>query len=304
MEEKSNVDELVYLKQQKDIIEKARESMDKYRQVVEFQRKVITIYNEKWIKMDKSVDSVQEDIDWYVKEYIIPIQEREEELSKLENSLVTIPENHGMIAKVGKFFEKLIPGITKEGRQKRKIEDKKQTIEEEIKTYKTIIKRNPFIIFGANKDTKGLLLERMDISQLDKYSTMKNEPENYLKRNNSVKAIASNIKKDDMINMLITYPALKSEANILVNEFINNGLEAFNTKVGEIARTNNQNRKELVSQINLQEQENDSQDILNRITQQMENLVESLTPEELSEFEKRKAQSKVKDEYKSQEEHK
>lgn len=133
---------------------------------------------------------------------------------------------------------------------------------------------------------------------------MKNDPKNYLKRNNTVRSIANSIKKDDMISIINNYPALKSEANSLINEFVNNGLESFNAKIGEIVRTNNQDRKELVTQIELTEQENSNEDILDRISQQMQSLIDNLTPKELNEFENRKTQSKINDKHKSQEEQK
>lgn len=285
----SNIDRLLYLKQQRKIVEEAKKSTEKFKQIIQIQREVTTLSDEKWEKMEGCVEAVQEDIDWYVKEYIIPIQERQHELEKLENSLISIPEKHGIVGRVGKFFERFIPGITREGRQKRDIEKKRQTIEDEIETYKTIIKRNPFQIFGANKDIKSQLLEKIDVTQLDKYSTMKNEPKNYLKRDYSVKSIVDSIKRDDMMRLLNSYPALKGETNYLINELINNGLEGFNNKVGEIAKENSQ---ELIHQINFEMQENNDKDILNRITQEIQSLMSNLTPEELNEVKRRETENR------------
>lgn len=292
----SNIDRLLYLKQQRKIVEEAKKSTEKFKQIIQLQRKVTTLSYEKWEKMEGCVETVQEDIDWYVKEYIIPIQERQQELDKLENSLISIPEKHGIVGRVGKFFERFIPGITKEGRQKKDIEEKRQTIEDEIETYKTIIARNPFQILGANKDIKSQLLEKIDVTQLDKYSTMKNEPKNYLKRDYSVKSIVDNIKRDDMMRLLNSYPALKGETNYLINELINNGLEAFNNRVGKIAKENSQSKEELIHEINFEMQENNDKDILNRITQEIQSLMSNLTPEELQEVNRREKENTSKNE--------
>lgn len=304
----SNVDRLLYLKQQKDIVERARQSIEKSKQVAQLQKDVITLSYEKWDKVDSSVKSVQEDIDWYVKEYIIPIQEREQELDKLENSLINIPEKHGIVGRVGKFFERLIPGITKEGRQRRNIADKKQTLEKEIETYKFMIEKNPFEIFGANKDIKSQLIAKVDVTQLDKYSTMQNDPKNYLKPNNSVKSIADSVKIEDMTNFLKSYPSLEDEADYLTSELINNGIEAFSKMANQIARDNIQKKNDLITKIDFETQENDSKDIqenadkdiqedvskdiLDRITQQIQSIMNNLTPEELDELKRRDSQYK------------
>lgn len=291
----SNVDRLLYLKQQKDIVERTRHLIEKSKQIVEFQREVITLSHEKWTKIDSSVESVQGDIDWYVETYIIPIQEKQKEIEKLENSLISIPEKQTVIGKVGKFFERFIPGITKEGREKKKIADRKQTIEEEIEDYKLMIEKNPFKVFGANKDSKYQLLEKIDTTQLDKYSTMKNDSKNYLKPNNSVKSIANNIKREDMSNLLNSYPALKEESNNLVSELINNGMEAFNSRVVQIFKDSRQNKNELITKVDIEKQ-NDSKDILDRITQQIQSIMDNLTPQELDEIKRRELQDKAKDE--------
>lgn len=296
----SNIDRLLYLKQQKRIVEEAKELTEKFKQIIQLQGKVITLSHEKWGKMEGCVEAVQKDIDWYVKEYIIPIQERQQELDKLENSLISIPEKHGIVGRFGKFFERFIPGITKEGRQKRDIEEKRKTIQDEIETYKTIIERNPFQIFGANKDIKSQLLEKIDVTQLDKYSTMKNEPKNYLKRNYSVKSIADSIKREDMMKLLNSYPALKGETNYLINELINNGFEAFNNRLREIARENNQSKNELITQIGVEMQQNNDKGILNRITQEIQSLMSNLTPEELYEVKRRETENRQKDEPESE----
>lgn len=293
----SNVDRLLYLKQQKDMVEKSRQSIEKFEQILQLQKKVITLSYEKWEKLDSSVESVQEDIDRYVKEYIIPIQERQQELEKLGNSLINIPEKHGIVGKVAKFFEKFIPQITKEGRQRRKIEDKKQTIEGEIETYKSRLEKNPFEIFGANKDIKEQLLEKIDVTKLDKYSTMQNDPENYLKHNNSVKSIADSIKKEEMISLLDSYPALKGEANSLTSELINNGVDAFNRMAVQIAKDSVKKKNELIPQIDFEMQEDSDKDILDRIKQQIQSIMENLTPEELDEVNKRERQNEVSNEF-------
>ena len=113
-ETSSNVNKLLYLEQQKNMIEEARKSIQKFREITQFQRQINTLNYDKWSQMDASTESLQEDVDWYVTEYIIPIQERQQELDKLENSLISIPEKQGVVGRIGKFFEKFIPGITKE----------------------------------------------------------------------------------------------------------------------------------------------------------------------------------------------
>ena len=153
-----------------------------------------------------------------------------------------------------------------------------------------MIEKNPFKVFGANKDAKEQLLERMDITQLDKYSTMKNNPENHLKPNNNVKSIVDSIKREDMMHLLNSYPALKGEANYLINELINNGLEAFNNKVNQIVKDSSQKKNELSRKIELEGQEGSDKDILDRITQEIQNLMDNLTPEELEEVKKKELQ--------------
>lgn len=289
----SNIDRLLYLKQQKDIVERSRQAIDKFKQIAQFQKKVNTLYYEKWKKIDSSVESLQEDIDWYVKRYIMPIQERQQELDELKNSLISsIPEKQNILGKIGRFFERFIPGITKEGRQRIKIEDKKQTLEGEIETYSLMIEGNPFEILEANKDIKGQLLEKIDISKLDEYSTMQNDPKNYLKSNSSVKSIADSIKEEDMTSILDSYPALEEESNYLISEMIHNGLEAFNRMVSQIANNSIQMKNELIPQINFKTQEDSDKDILlDMITQQMQSLMDNLTSEELDEIKKRDLQN-------------
>lgn len=286
----SNIDKLLYLEQQKNMIEMARQSIEKFRQIAQFQRQVITLNHERWSKIDNVTESLQEDIDWYVTEYIIPIQERQQELDKLENSLINIPEKQGIVGRVGKFFERFIPGITKEGRQKRKIADEKQTIEGEIDTYKVMIEKNPFKILGANKEIKNELIGKMDVSKLDKYSTMKNNTKNYLKPNNSVKSITDSIKKEDMTNLLNSYPILEGESNNLISELINNGMESFNRMINKIAKDSTQKKNDLISQIDFEVQGDSSKDIVEDITKQIQSLMGNLTPEELQELNDRKKQ--------------
>lgn len=287
--ENSNVDKLLYLKQQKEIIEKARQATEKAKQVMQFQRELIIRYCEDWSKMDDCIGPVQEDIDWYTKEYILPIQEKEQELHKLEQSLMCVPQKHSII---GTFFERLVPGITKEGRQKRKLEKEKQEIKEEIDTYKAIKEKSPFTILGANKDSKEQLIERMDINQLDKYSTMKNDSKSNLKPNNSVKSIADKIKQEDMTKLLKSYPALKDEAGELIDEFISNGQEAFNQKIIQIVNSSSEQKRRLVSQIDLEMQEEDKT-ILDRITRQIQEIMDNLTPEEIAEIKNQEQQSEL-----------
>lgn len=280
----SNVSKLIYLRKQQHLIEEIRQLTEKFEQIPQIQTQVIKLNHDKWSKMDNSVESLQEDIDWYVKEYIIPMQEMQQELVKLENSLISIPEKQGIVGKVGSFFERFIPGITKDGRQKRNIEEKKQVIQSEIDTYKFMMEKNPFQIFGANKDIKDELLAIMDINQLDKYSSMKNDFSNRLKPNNSAKSIVDSIKIEDMNKLLSSYPALKKDASYLIHELISNGTEAFCTTIGQIAKNSSKTKNELMSQIDFKAQEDPDKDILDDITQQIQNLMNNLTPEELSEL--------------------
>lgn len=233
----------------------------------------------------------------YVKEYIIPIQERQQELDKLENSLINVPEKQGIVGKVGRFFEKFIPGITKEGRQRRDIKNRKHIIEGEIGTYKFMIEKNPFQIFVANKDVKEELVARMDVTQLDKYSTTQNDLKNYLKPNNSVKSIVDSIKREDMNNLLESYPVLKGESSHLISELINNGIEAFNAMVGKIAKDSTQKKNELIPQIDYEEQEGSDKDILNNITQQIQSIMNNLTPEQLDELKQREQKDELANEF-------
>lgn len=283
----SNVDRLLYLKEQKNMIERARTLIGKSKQIAQLQREVITLYHEKWGKLDASVESMQEDIDWYVKEYIAPIQEREKELSRLESSIISIPEKQSVFGRIGKLFERFIPGITKSGREKRKIDDKKQNIKEEIETYKLMIEKNPFKVLGANKDIKSQLLGRMDTTQLDKYSSMQNNQRNYLKPDNSVRSIANGLKREEMEKLLSSYPALSTEARSLINELINNGIESFNIMANQIFRDSNQNESELIGKIDFKGQESTDKDILDAITEQIQSLMDNLTPDELSEMNRR-----------------
>lgn len=294
-ETSSNVNKLLYLEQQKNMIEEARKSIQKFREITQFQRQINTLNHDKWSQMDASTESLQEDVDWYVTEYIIPIQERQQELDKLENSLISIPEKQGVVGRIGKFFEKFIPGITKEGRQRRNIADRKQTIEGEINTYKTMIERNPFKIFGANKDIKSELVEKMDLSQLDKYSTMKNNNKNSLRPKNNVKSIADSIKSEDMTNLLASYPMLEDESGNLIGELVNNGIESFNRRVNQIVKENTQKKDELISQIDFEVQEGNSKDIIEDITQQIQGLMNNLTLEELEELHNKREQNELDD---------
>lgn len=248
-EKDSKVDNLLYLKGQKRIIEIVGQFKEKNEQIMQFQRNVILLYHEKWSKMDSSVESIQEDIDDYTKEYIIPMQEKQQELHKLEETLICIPNNYNIIGRVGKFFERFIPGITKEGRIRRDIEERKETIKEEIETYRTIMEKHPFKIFGTNKDIKGQVLQRMDVTNLDKYSTMKNDPKNYLQPNNTVKSVVAKMKREEMTELLNSYPVLKAQMNYLIDELINNGFEAFNSKVTQILKDNSQKKSELISKL-------------------------------------------------------
>jgi hypothetical protein len=294
-ETSSNVVNYYIWSNKKNMIEEARKSIQKFREITQFQRQINTLNHDKWSQMDDSTESLQEDVDWYVTEYIIPIQERQQELDKLENSLISIPEKQGVVGKIGKFFEKFIPGITKEGRQRRNIADRKQTIEGEINTYKTMIERNPFKIFGANKDIKSELVEKMDLSQLDKYSTMKNNNKNSLRPKNNVKSIADSIKSEDMTNLLASYPMLEDESGNLIGELVNNGIEAFNRRVNQIVKENTQKKDELISQIDFEVQEGNSKDIIEDITQQIQGLMNNLTLEELEELHNKREQNELDD---------
>ncbi|MDE5830748.1 MAG: hypothetical protein K2H53_03620 [Clostridia bacterium] len=293
MEHKNNIDRLLYLKQQKNIVEKARQSIEEFEQITQLQRKVITLFHEKWMKMDDSVEPVQEDIDWYVKEYIIPIQEKQQELDNLENSLISIPEKQSIVGRVGKFFERFIPGITKEGRQRRSIENRRQVLKDEIDTCEVVIERTPFEIFGKDKDIKVELLAKMDVTQLDKYSTVQDDFRNNLDPNSSVKSIADSIKREDMTSLLDSYPALKGEANYLTDELINNGIEAFNKLVSQIVNNCTQKKNELIPQVDFGVQEGSDKDILNDIAQQIQTLMNDLTPEELDELKQIEQQDKL-----------
>ena len=249
-----NIDKILYLKQQLHIIEKARQLIEKGQQIVQFQGQVIKIEHDKWNEMDSCIEPMQGEIDWYVKEYIIPIQEKEKELNELENSLINVPQKQGIFGKVGKFFEKFMPGITKEGRQKRNIEDRRQTIQSEIDSYKLMIERNPFQVFGGNKDVKSEILARIDVNQLDKYSTVQNSFRDNLKSNNSVKSVVDNI-------------------------------EAFNLMVSKMFKDTNQEKKDLIDKVDLGIGRDTDKDILSNITQQIQNLKDDLTPDELEKIE-------------------
>ena len=249
-----NIDKILYLKQQLHIIEKARQLIEKGQQIVQFQGQVIKIEHDKWNEMDSCIEPMQGEIDWYVKEYIIPIQEKEKELNELENSLINVPQKQGIFGKVGKFFEKFMPGITKEGRQKRNIEDRRQTIQSEIDSYKLMIERNPFQVFGGNKDVKSEILARIDVNQLDKYSTVQNSFRDNLKSNNSVKSVVDSI-------------------------------EAFNLMVSKMFKDTNQEKKDLIDKVDLGIGRDTDKDILSNITQQIQNLKDDLTPDELEKIE-------------------
>lgn len=290
-ENNSNVNKLLYLKQQQHLIERFRQLTEKFEQIPQLQMQVIKLNHNKWSKMDSYVETFQEDVDWYVEQYITPIHEKQQELDKLENSLISIPEKQGIAGKVGKFFEKFIPGITKEGRQRRIIETKKQTIQSEIDTYKFMIEKNPFQIFGANKDIKNELLARMDITQLDKYSSIKNDFKNSLKPDNSAKSVVNTIKTEDMYKLLNSYPILEENSSLLINELINNGIEAFNTTITKLAKDSYQEKNELTSQIDFKAQEDTDKDILDDITQQIQSLMNSLTPEELDELKQKEQEN-------------
>lgn len=287
-EQNSDEDRLAYLREQKRLVEEARQAIEQFRQICSLQKEVTVLENEKWSRIDKSVESVQEDVDWYSKEYIIPMQEKQKELHNLETSLISVPEKQGIFGKLGKFFEKFIPGITKEGRQKRRIEGRKGELEEEIESYKILIEKRPFKVFGTDKEIKGKLLERMDVTQLDKYSTMRNDPQNYAKRNNSVKSIADSIRRDDMANLLNSYPALREKANYLTGELVNNGIDAFIRSVNQIARESAQRRDELTPKIDIEK--DGDKDILDRINQEIQALEAKLGKEELADSDKQKKQ--------------
>lgn len=282
---------LLYLRQQQSIVERIRQLKELFEQIVQFQRQVIALNHENWSKMDSSVESLQTDVDWYVKEYIRPIQEKKQELDKLENSLINIPEKQGVVGKIGKFFERFVPGITKEGRQRRSLADRKQILEDEIDTFQLVMKKNPFQIFGANKDTKSKLLSKMDVTELGKYSMVQNDFKSHLSSNDSVKEIANSIKREDMNNLLESYPILKGKSSNLINELINNGIESFNSMVSQIAIDSNQEKGKLMSLVDFTVQEDSNIDILSDITQQIQSIMNNLTPEELEELKQREQEA-------------
>ena len=158
-----------------------------------------------------------------------------------------------------------------------------------------MIERNPFKIFGANKDIKSELVEKMDLSQLDKYSTMKNNNKNSLRPKNNVKSIADSIKSEDMTNLLASYPMLEDESGNLIGELVNNGIESFNRRVNQIVKENTQKKDELISQIDFEVQEGNSKDIIEDITQQIQGLMNNLTLEELEELHNKREQNELDD---------
>ena len=158
-----------------------------------------------------------------------------------------------------------------------------------------MIERNPFKIFGANKDIKSELVEKMDLSQLDKYSTMKNNNKNSLRPKNNVISIADSIKSEDMTNILASYPMLEDESGNLIGELVNNGIEAFNRRVNQIVKENTQKKDELISQIDFEVQEGNSKDIIEDITQQIQGLMNNLTLEELEELHNKREQNELDD---------
>lgn len=275
---------LLYLRQQQSIVQRIIQLKELFEQIVQFQSQVIALNHDNWSKMDSSVESLQADVDWYVKEYIRPIQEKKQELDKLENSLINIPEKQGVVGKIGKFFERFIPGITKEGRQRRSLADRKQILEDEIDTFELVMEKNPFQILGANKDAKSKLLSKMDVTELGKYSTVQNDFKSHLSYNDSVKEIANSIKREDMNNLLESYPILKGKSSNLINELINNSIESFNSMVSQIAIDSNQEKRKLMSLVDFTVQEDSNIDILSDITQQIQSIMNNLTPEELEEL--------------------
>lgn len=54
----SNIDRLLYLKQQQNIIERARESIEKFKVIEQLQKQVIKLEHDKWNKMDGCVEAV------------------------------------------------------------------------------------------------------------------------------------------------------------------------------------------------------------------------------------------------------
>ncbi len=282
---------LLYLRQQQSIVERIRQLKELFEQIVQFQRQVIALNHENWSKMDSSVESLQADVDWYVKEYIRPIQEKKQELDKLENSLINIPEKQGVVGKIGKFFERFIPGITKEGRQRRSVADRKQILEDEIDTFELVMEKSPFQIFGANKDAKSKLLSKMDVTELGKYSMVQNDFKSHLSSNDSVKEIANSIKREDMNRLLESYPILKGKSSNLINELINNGIESFNSMVSQIAIDSNQEKGKLMNLVDFTVQEDSNIDILSDITQQIQSIMNNLTPEELEELNQREQEA-------------
>ncbi len=275
---------LLYLKQQQSIVQRIIQLKELFEQIVQFQSQVIALNHDNWSKMDSSVESLQADVDCYVKEYIRPIQEKKQELDKLENSLINIPEKQGVVGKIGKFFERFIPGITKEGRQRRSLADRKQILEDEIDTFELVMEKNPFQILGAHKDAKSKLLSKMDVTELGKYSTVQNDFKSHLSYNDSVKGIANSIKREDMNNLLESYPILKGKSSNLINELINNSIESFNSMVSQIAIDSNQEKRKLMSLVDFTVQEDSNIDILSDITQQIQSIMNNLTPEELEEL--------------------
>ena len=284
----SNVDKLLELRKQKGIVEEARPLLNKANELIKLTRDVITLQNEKWDRMYGAVDTMQEDVDFYTKEYIMPLREKEQELEKLQTTLVTTPERQTIVGKIGGFFEKFIPGITKAGREKRKIDRRIEELEEGIETDKIRIEKIPFQILGTNKDVRKEMLDRMNADELEKHSTTQNDPKSYLKPNRTVQAMADNVKRDDMMRLLSSYPSLKSEANNLLSVLMNDGVEAFNAKASEIIRNSRQVGHDLVSEVEIKE--NGKDDILDRINNEIDALMEEMTPEELAELESREEQ--------------
>ena len=148
-----------------------------------------------------------------------------------------------------------------------------------------MIERNPFQVFGGNKDVKSEILARIDVNQLDKYSTVQNSFRDNLKSNNSVKSVVDNIKLEDMNIVLNSYPMLKGESSHLINELINNGIEAFNLMVSKMFKDTNQEKKDLIDKVDLGIGRDTDKDILSNITQQIQNLKDDLTPDELEKIE-------------------
>lgn len=284
----SNVDKLFELRKQKDIVEEARPLLNKANELIKLTRDVITLQHEKWDRMYGAVDTMQEDVDFYTKEYIMPLREKEQELEKLQTALVATPERQTIAGRIGRFFERVVPGITKAGREKRRIDRRIEELEDGIETDKIRIEKIPFKIFGTNKDVRREMLDRMNVDELEKHSTMQNDPKSYLKPNRTVQAMADNVKRDDMMRLLSSYPSLKGEANILVGELMNNGIEAFNAKANEIIINSRQIGHDLASRVEIKE--DGKKDILDRINDEINALMEEMTPEDIAELEVREAQ--------------